>query len=130
MAMVVTNNHYLHLCQCFKFYWNTVGKIEHTFFQNVVLEKNGPCNTNSPRLLVDYWEIKLLWQNYGIFHIKFIYTKHVNQTNEVKALSLLWWISSRRSIDIGMKETLLLPYNLTVIILEGLNFVSIFFCLL
>ena len=66
-----------------------VGKIDHFFFSKLRAEKNGPCNTDSPRLLVDYWETKLLWQNYVIFHIIFIYIKHTNQTNEVQALSVM-----------------------------------------
>ena len=59
------------------------------FFPNFRAEKNVPCNANSPRLLVDCWETKLLQQNNVIIHIKFIYTKHIHQTNEVQALSVM-----------------------------------------
>ena len=31
-----------------------VGKIDHIFFQIFALKKNDPCNTDYPRLLVDY----------------------------------------------------------------------------
>ena len=30
------------------------------FYSKLRAEKNGPCNTDPPRLLVDYWETKLL----------------------------------------------------------------------
>ena len=33
------------------------------FFSKIRAEKNGRCNTDSPRLLIDYWETKLLQQN-------------------------------------------------------------------
>ena len=66
-----------------------VGKIDHFFYKKLHAEKNGPSNTDSSHLLVDYWETKLLWQNYVIFHVLFIYTKHINQTSEVQTISVL-----------------------------------------
>ena len=59
------------------------------FFTKLRSEKNGPCNTNSPRLLVNYWETKLLQQKNVIIHIKLIYIKHIHQKNEVQALSVM-----------------------------------------
>ena len=65
------------------------GKINHFFFRKFALKKTGPYNADWLPLLVDYWETELLWQNYVILHLRFIYTKHINQTKEVQGLSVM-----------------------------------------
>ena len=74
---------------CKIYCYSSGGKNRPHFFSKLCAEKNDPCNTDYPRLLDDYWETKLLWQNYVIFQIKFIYTKNINQTNEVQTLSAM-----------------------------------------
>ena len=95
---------------CKIYYYSRGGKNRPHFFSNLCAEKNDPCNTDYPRLLVDYWEAKLLWQYYVILHIKIIYTKNINQTTKYR-LSLLWWISSRMSIDNGNEKNSRLLFN-------------------
>ena len=80
----------------------TTSKIDHIFFSKLCANKKRPCNTDSLRLLVDYWETNLLRQNNVILHIKFIYTKHINQSNKAQALSVMTnrlsdkdWISTK-----------------------------------
>ena len=87
--------------------WITVGKIDHLFFQNFALKKTALVI----QILRVCWSIIERQNCYNKPTQSFTYylfTPSISIKQTKYRLSLLWWISSRRSIDIGMKETRLL----------------------